>query len=312
MILEGWSANINFGGASTDWADHTWVYSPGNNQYFDCWGDHQGPNTRRIVTGDGSYNRANCYRCPIWPFRDTAGIGIYAIDGVCHQATNCFLYTANVTLNFNVRGYWFSLFSFGTFGRSYLRWLATPYGWCSWTTPRAADASLIAGGGDDMDDDSEQLLDEDPTIRVVRDIYGSVMTRGKPKHPNELLVDEVAAVTKLHTPEIDPSQFRDIQMEYLRQKDELIARGHKEAQLAKRLDDLARKTQKDIAKRMGREQYERLMGVPAGEQLGLVEPGLVEVAGVPTPPQEQIRENRVGEDDEDPFKEQAGESRNDE
>ena len=121
MILEGWAAYVSFGdGMTTDWADHTWVSSPQNGQYFECWGGHSGPSPRKIVVGNGSYNWANCYRCPIWPFRDTAGTGIYAIDGVCHQSANCFLYTANVTLNFNVRGYWFSLFSYGTFGRSYL------------------------------------------------------------------------------------------------------------------------------------------------------------------------------------------------
>src|SRR5688572_19332994 len=65
MILEGWSANVSFGGVSTDWADHTWVYAPANNRFFECWGGRDGPNKRHIVSGDGSYNRANCYRCPI-------------------------------------------------------------------------------------------------------------------------------------------------------------------------------------------------------------------------------------------------------
>jgi hypothetical protein len=306
MILEGWSANVNFGGASTDWADHTWVYAPANNRYFECWGGHDGPNKRRIVSGDGSYNRANCYRCPIWPFPDTACIGIYAIDGVCHQSANCFLYTANRTLNFDVRGYWFSLFSYGTFGRSYLRWLATPYGWCSWTTPRAAVSTPMAEEAEGMTREPEE---EDPTIRIVREIYAPVLTRGKEKHPNELLADEVAAVTKLHVPEIDPGQFREIQMDYLRRKDELIASGHKEEQLAKRLDDLARKTQKELAKRMGREQYERLMGVPADAALGLVEPDLVGAAGVPTPPQEVTREQASPEDEADSSQQPSGPSR---
>jgi hypothetical protein len=307
MILEGWSANVSFsGGVSTDWADHTWVYSPANNRVFECWGGHDGPNKRHIVSGDGSYNWANCCRCPIWPFPDTAGIGIYAIDGVCHQSANCFLYTANTTLNFNVRGYWFSLFSYGTFGRSYLRWLATPYGWCSWTTPRAA---VGAPASEEAEGTARGPQEEDPTIRIVREVYGPMTTRGKAKHPNELLADEVAAVTKLHRPEIDPSQFRDIQMEYLRQKDELIARGHKEEQLAKRLDDLARKTQKEIAKRLGREHYERLMGVAPDAELGLVEPNLVGAAGVPTPPQEVIREQAAEDGEAGSSQEPGGKSK---
>src|SRR4029078_3248267 len=99
-----------------------------------------------------------------------------------------------------------------------------------------------------------------------------MLVRGTLKHPHELLADEVAAVTTLHAPEIDPRQFRDIQMNYLRRKDALIASGHKEEQLDERLDDLARTTQKAIANRMGREQYERLMGVPPDVTLGLVAP----------------------------------------
>ena len=48
---------------------------------------------------------------------------------------------------------------------------------------------------------------------------------------------------------------------------------------------------------MGREQYERLMSVPVGEELGLVEPDLVGAAGVPTPPQELIREQAPEEEE---------------
>jgi hypothetical protein len=282
MILEGWTANVHCAGASTAWIDHTWVCSPENDRYFDCWGDHDGPNKRRVVVGVGSYDRAHCYRCSFWPFADTAGIGIFAIDGVCHQSTNCFLYTANRTLDFTVRGYWFSLFSYGTFGRSYRRWLGNHYGRCSHKTPSAEESATSSLEVDGITLAPEE---EDPAIRIVREVYESVMVRGTRTHPNELLADEVAAVTKVHVPDIDPSRFRGIHMEYLRRKDELIVSGHKNAQLARRLDELARRTQKEIAKRMGREHYERLMGVPPDVTLGLVVPDLAEAAGVPMPPQ---------------------------
>ena len=300
MILEGRAAYVSFGdGLTTDWADHTWVNSPQNGQFFECWGGHSGPNERFIVSGNGSYNWPNCYRCSIWPFRDTAGIGVYAVDGVCHQSANCFLYNANVTLNFNVRGYWFSLFSYGTFGRSYLRWLAAPYGWCTWWTPRAIDAGALGEGKADEEEIDLERGPEDPAIAVVRRVYGEVATSRKPMHPHELLAEEVAGVTELYVPEVDFAELRDIQMEYLRKKDDLIARGHKEEQLAKRLDDLARKTQKEIAKKVGRERYERLMGMPDTEVVGLVEPGAVGMAGVPVPPPEALVEPS-GEEEPEP------------
>jgi hypothetical protein len=296
MILEGWSANVNCVGASTDWIDHTWVYSPGNDRYFACWGGHDGPNKRRIVAGNGSYDRADCYRCPVWPFPDTAGIGVFAVDGVCHQSTNCFLYTANRTLNFAVRGYWFSLFSYGTFGRSYRRWRTTPYGRCTGGTPTAMLGTPKPQEAPGLTREREG---EDATIRAVREVYAPAMMRGARKHRHELLADEVAAVTRLHAPEVNPDQFRDIHRRYLRRKDELIASGHRAERLAERLDDLARKTQQELSKRIGREHYERLMGVPADVTLGLVEPALAAAAGVPADlpavfPAQASREDEAG------------------
>lgn len=290
MILEGWATKIN------DVADHTHVYCPGNGRYFDCWGGHSGPEPRRICRGDGSYNWANCYRCPVFSFPDTACIGIYAVDGVCHQSANCFLYSAGVTLNFAVRGYWFSLFSYGTYGRGFLRWLPL-YAYCSSTRPRMMEEPEMepseAGAGGTGD-----AGEEDPVIEIVREVHASAVAQRAPRHPHEVLADEVAKVTKHHVPEIDPDQFRDIQLRYLRQKDRLIASGMKEEQLAKRLNDLARRTQEEIARRVGRERYERLMAIPADEQVDLVEPDAAGAAGVPVPPHEEVREEAPGEPEE--------------
>lgn len=291
MILEGWTANINFGNWSTDWADHTWVRSPANNQFFDCWGGHDGPNRRFITSGNGSYNRANCYRCHIWPFRDTAGIGIYAVDGVCHQTANLFLYTAGRTLNFNVRGYWFSVFSYGVYGRSFPRWLLVPYGTCSMWTPFGARATALTAGSGDDDDVEVSAADEDPIIGIVRDVYAPSFSRGKEKHPHELLVEETEKVTTHVLPGINYEKLRRVQLDYLQKRDDVIARGHKEQQLAKRLDDLARKVQKDILKIVGTEHYEQLMGVKPDQFLGIVEPDLAPAAGTPVPPPEVQMQN---------------------
>jgi hypothetical protein len=40
----------------------------------------------------------------------------------CHQSANCFLFTAGVTLTFEVRGYWFTLLAYGTYGNFYTFW----------------------------------------------------------------------------------------------------------------------------------------------------------------------------------------------
>ena len=123
--FQAWVQKVN------DAADHSYIIAPDDKAFFDCWADnHFGPEQRMIKAGYGNYALANCYRCSIWNFPDTAGIGSYAVDGVCHQSANCFLISAGFTLDFSVRGYWFSLFSYGTYGRQYWRWL-------SWPTDRA-------------------------------------------------------------------------------------------------------------------------------------------------------------------------------
>jgi hypothetical protein len=287
MRLEGWAAQVTCRGVATDWVEHTWVWAPEPQRAFACWGGHAGPQQRRIVAGEGCYAWADCYRCPVWPFPDTAGIGIFAVDGICHQSTNCFLYTANRTLTLDVRGYWFSLFSYGTYGRSYRRWLVTPYGRCCPTTPGGKGGGALPEAADGR---TPERQEEAATIRLVRAVYGSARGRGRSKHPHELLADEVAAVTALHAPEIDPGQFRALHLAYLRRMDALIARGYREEHLAVRLDALARTTQRALAKTLGRERYEHLMGVPPEVTLGLVAPELAGAAGVPAFPLDGIRE----------------------
>ena len=58
----------------------------------------------------------------------------------------------------------------------------------------------------------------DPAIAVVQRVYGEAATSRKPKHPHDLLADEVAGITELHVPEVDYAEIRDIQMDYLRKR----------------------------------------------------------------------------------------------
>jgi hypothetical protein len=87
QLLQGWANHISF------CADHTYVACPdAGDEFFDCWGEpsRTGPDRMLICSGEGNYPVANCYRCSleyegkIYP--DTACIGIYALNGVCHQS----------------------------------------------------------------------------------------------------------------------------------------------------------------------------------------------------------------------------------
>ena len=117
--IEGWATKIS------DAADHTFVryaVSEGTFKYFGCWNGHDGPDPRNICSSQGDYAVPNCYRGkPVGGCKDTAEIGVYAVNGVCHQSANCFLYSASprITLNRRVRGYWLSVGFYGTYAVSY-------------------------------------------------------------------------------------------------------------------------------------------------------------------------------------------------
>lgn len=90
--------------------DHTFIRCPEENKYFYCFDftqmDENTSGARRILTATpnpNAYWRANSYRIPRMGLPDTAGLGIYGINGVCHQAANCFLHAIEETTGMKVQ-----------------------------------------------------------------------------------------------------------------------------------------------------------------------------------------------------------------
>jgi hypothetical protein len=271
-LVEVWQVPILDG-----FAAHTFVgdSDPSGNPpsvYFACWGSPyvQSPDAA-VVSGNINYNLANCYRDPLFGFPDTAGIGIYGVNGVCHQSANCFLYSANVQLNFSVLGYWASLLAYGPYGTNFLLWLAGVYGVCSSFNPSLApemptDAAAEASAAD-----------------KIRNLYASYMTQANQPNPHDRLIDEAATVTQYHVPEADPSIYRDLHAEFLNEKDAVIATGITGLALADQLNSLSTQLQGAIAQRVGAELYKKLNGVDAGQTLNIIDPRLAAIAGRPVP-----------------------------
>lgn len=262
-------------------ADHTYVWCPDNNTYFDCWADsHTGRDQRWIVAGWTDNRILECYRLPTWlPFKwyaDTAGIGTYGVDGLCHQSTNCFLFPANRTLNFNVLGYWFSLLTYGTYGRQFYRWLSWPFSHCV-EAARSAAAVVRGDTAEAMPTAAES--ERDPLPDRIRELHLNASRRPVRPDPDEVLIDEVALVTRHHAPEIDPGKFRGFHAAYLKQMESLTRRGFTGEQLSQAINELGVESQKKLRKVLGEEEYQKLMGVEPGKQLRLVEPAGVEAAG---------------------------------
>ena len=266
QLLQGWAKHISF------CADHTYVACPdAADEFFDCWGEPSGTGPDRVLicSGEGNYPVANCYRCSleyegkIYP--DTACIGIYAVNGVCHQSANCFLFTAGVTLTFEVRGYWFTELMYGTYGNFYTFWA------------KLAQCSLAAGA-----EVPEVIpVDINPSlIDQIRTLYEESANEVPAPSLNEMLIREAALVTRFHARDIDPARFRDLHAALLAAKDAAIASGLTRADLATRLNAVAAEYQGLFAERLGAVAYERLMGVPAGERVDIIEPALEDAAGV--------------------------------
>ena len=100
------------------------------------------------------------------------------------------------------------------------------------------------------------------------------------RHPQRDAHPGSGLVTRFHARDIDPARFRDLHAALLAAKDAAIASGLTRADLATRLNAVAAEYQGLFAERLGAVAYERLMGVPAGERVDIIEPALEDAAGV--------------------------------
>jgi hypothetical protein len=270
--FQGWAVHISW------CADHTYVAVPNQNQFFECWGQHYTPPDQVLIcSGNGNYNTANCYRCPVDLFGtiypDTACVGAYGVNGVCHQSANCFLIETGQTLTFAVRGYWFSLMMYGTYGTIFFPWwylaVFTPcrlrFGVAA---PAAEEAAMAA---------NPSLPDQ------IRKLHEDAQHEPVPPSRNEMLIREAALVTSHYAPDVDPARHRDLHAAMLADKDAALASGAHGAELAARLNEVAAMHQARFAERLGASAYQQLMGAPPGERVNIIEPAAEAATGVAPP-----------------------------
>lgn len=267
--------------------DHTYIGdgpgTPGHPPpyYFMCWGPGFNPSPHPpVVSGNINYNCANCYRGPqiyvpgLGECSDTAGIGYYLVQGVCHQSANCFLFSAGpwwVTLNFSVIGYWASLLAYGTYGTNFAWWLPGIFDICALFNPAIAA-------------EMPQAAAEPSLASKMQDLYAEFQVQPQPPHPHDALIKEAATVVRHHVPGFNPDIYRDLHAEFLDQKDAAIATGITGQALADKLNDLSRQLQLAVSDRVGPEIYRKLNGVDAGQTVYLCDPRLAAAAGRPVPP----------------------------
>ena len=252
-------------GAMGKFGDHTYVNVPEKNAVFNCWGRSAGG--QKVLSANGIYNVAECYRVPVADnasvldryAKDTAGIGKYAKNGVCHQTANLFLYSSGkaLTTKDGVRGYWVSVSAFGIYGvktpvvtssAAFLNdWLL------KWYKPCAGKYAIDAG---------------DTTFQDIQDI------RGKTTDEDDLLYKESMLLAKQVVP--DMPDIRDIQKQLLQKKNRAISSSLKGKSYADEINSSIVEFEKALLAKVGSANYEKLTGFKANETFNIVDPEIAE------------------------------------
>jgi hypothetical protein len=256
-------------------AEHTYIKCPERNSYFDCWGNHnsptQGPGILRFSCM-ALYNVADCYRKPAFKQNDTAGIGVYGINGVCHQTANLFFASSDrvITAQDGVKGYGLSILTYGVHGDvGPLGPLSTPLQatfydvWKKTIYDPCYQKAFDPGGGA-----SHTLMQK------IRDFRQSILKFGSVLDHNEMIHREAALVAKHVLPDLDTDAFKDMHLDFLENKCSAIEKGIKGKDLADKINELLAQFQKNLAGVLGAEAYEQFTGLKADETISLVDPDI--------------------------------------
>ena len=298
--------------ALPEYADHTFVRCSENGQTFACWSG-PAPLDQSVKILEASYPNAYAvadgYRAPIsiggTTYPDTAAIGIYGVNGVCHQATNCFMFASTYGVmslvhdaNGGLRpmGLVASYAAFGTRGTGEPLWYLSAY------LPNRGrqDHFFAAGFG------AERATSAPPTTEQRREHivaeFAELVRRAAvfPAEDEKSLAIRMkaggrrgvmAAETAPAAIPVDPNRFAGLHRDFLAEKDGLLKAEVRDTSrligepTAERVNDLAVKFQRKLAEAIGARAYEALTGLDAGQQVRIVDPRIArgEVVAAPVP-----------------------------
>jgi hypothetical protein len=240
-----------------------------------------------------AYCRADKYRVNIGSYKDTAGVGLYGFNGVCHQSANLFLYSAGTTLPLSKsrpRGIIASHAMYGVYGTD----IPGPNGAYTWAAHFARWYTafyLLAKTrcwipfeeSEDLEIDSKDNL-----FQKINGLHSSVFDRNQNLlSAEDLIVHEFKIITKELVPDIDTDHFEGIHRSFLKAKDEILRsaiffgdnpeeiklpKGKKAEDVVERLNDLVCEFQKSLAESIGSLQYENLSGNKPTEIFRIIDP----------------------------------------
>lgn len=269
--------------------DHTFILT-GGNEVFRCWGSatkdkSKSVELRKSGTIPNAYNTANCYRFNVDLFgklrKDTAGIGVYGVNGVCHQSTNCFLLSVGGILEINhfgrPHGLLISVAAYGIYGTLIIWWPSEPdnpvkpnqdsiydYWWYQQVFTPCAEENHW-----NIASPSNTLFDS------IHTFYKKVEHTVVKNDPHYLRVNELRIFMKHHIPDHDELAYHELHREKLNAIEKVISDlkpGYPiNESSAKRINEASHNFQYKLAKKIGTENYKKVTGLEAGEVINILD-----------------------------------------
>jgi len=286
-VLEGWAIPVSEQVGPLKILDHTFVKAPNNGPaYFECFSltpVHEGKNVRKLTSGNGDYSVANCYRLPdVLP--DTAGLGLYATHGVCHQAANRFLYSAcgwfdGPTVS-DAHGYALSFSFYGTYGRP----LAMPFPGPPDPNPSPPFGFLMIYAGckglaktPPPADDRPEVAEGLPGIAAL---HSRLHTEEGEQDPNKTIDEELRLLVAAHLgAEFDFCKIREIRGAALSRAHKVATSDLRGAAFADEINAIAVQYLDEMEAHLGEDNHTALFKTTPKERYALVDPRLAEAAG---------------------------------
>lgn len=291
--FEGWCTPASIGDLELGkYADHTFVYCTNKDASFKCWGsaDRSAKDAAKVCSHSASkaYCRASKYRISVPHVGDdTAGVGVYAVNGVCHQSANLFLYAAGTTLPLNqarpngivashaLFGVYGADFPGGvaTFATHFAAWNAAIYAQASarcWFS--LAEAPVMTAGSD------EELISKITRLHFERpDVTDATYLGGGEKLSPSLVPQEMQVLLSHYLPGVDNTIVRKMHEELMVKKDEIFSAyglvmsskmttakelpsGKDVDGMVEKLNGLALEFQSQLAEKLGAADYEKING----------------------------------------------------
>ncbi|HEX3043466.1 MAG TPA: hypothetical protein VHY08_01825 [Bacillota bacterium] len=287
--LEAWCTPVN-APVISKYADHTFIFCPEKNKSLRCWGssDRMALDAALACSGKGvgAYGKASKYR----GLFDSAFLGVYGINGVCHQSANLFLYvTKNTCLPLNrerPRGIIATHALYGIYGSTtpgslpgrrafFADWLAKVY---SKAVARRFPLSLFQAHRPPVQERSTN--GESALAEKIQRIYQSNgfakngATGDGVKDCNDYLIQEMTVILNHYLQGAGDNLISDVHNQILTEKDQLmiqygitdeniinkskLPQNTDVEELMEQLNELSLQFQSELAAKLGKNDYFRL------------------------------------------------------